>query len=446
MKPRSQMFLQKRKFVMVLPLLVLPFLTMIFWALGGGEGSPAQARSIQKSGLNLELPDAHFNTEEWNKLSLYEKAERDLLKFEEESKNDPYFTLATLEEQTSQDEQEVQPRESTKGSTKNTQRASPQKRVGYVDPNEAKVNQKLDQLYRELNKTSETPVELNKKESIAPDNSDVQFSSDIEKLGQMMEMMSKGDQNDPEMQQIGGMLDKILDIQHPERVREKIKEESEQKKGQVFPVETYRAEENISLISQGKNRTIIPSDSSSFLSKVFEVQGKQNAFYGMEDEANGENTSDNAIEAVIHDTQELVAGSTVKMRLMSDVYINGRLIPKGQFIYGTCAITGERLTIEINSIRDDNSLFPVSLSAYDMDGLEGIYIPGAITRDVAKQSSDQAMQSMQFLTMDQSLGAQAASAGLQAAKGLFSKKMKLIRITVKAGYKILLKDQKDTQS
>lgn len=446
MKPHSQMFLQKRKFVMVLPLLVLPFLTMIFWALGGGEGSPAQARSIQKSGLNLELPDAHFNTEEWNKLSLYEKAERDLLKFEEESKNDPYFTLATLEEQTSQDEQEVQPMESTKGSTKNTQRASPQKRVGYVDPNEAKVNQKLDQLYRELNKTSETSHELNKQESIPPDKPDPQFSSDVQQLEQMMEMMSKSDQNDPEMQQIGGMLDKILDIQHPERVREKIKEESEQKKGQVFPVETYQTEEDISLISHGKKGKILSADSSAFLSKVFEVHTKQNAFYGLDDEASGENTSDNAIEAVIHDTQELVAGSTVKMRLMSDVYINGRLIPKGQFIYGTCAITGERLTIEINSVRGDNSLFPVSLSVFDMDGLEGIYIPGAITRDVAKQSSDQAMQSMQFMTMDQSLGAQAASAGLQAAKGLFSKKMKLIRVTVKAGYKILLKDQKDTQS
>ena len=52
------------------------------------------------------------------------------------------------------------------------------------------------------------------------------------------------------------------------------------------------------------------------------------------------------------------------------------------------------------------------------------------------------MQSMQFLTMDQSLKAQAASAGLQAAKGLFSKNVKLIKVTVKAGYKILLMDKK----
>ncbi len=446
MKPHSQKFLQKRRFIMVLPLLVLPFLTIIFWSLGGGQGSPVQAMTKEKTGLNLELPDAHFNTEEWNKLSLYEIAERDSLKFKEESKNDPYFTLSTLDDQTSQDDQELQSQQAVKGSSNSSQRTTAQRRAEYVDPNEAKVNQKLDQLYRELNKTSEIPAGSVKEERVTTDIADPQFSSDVEKLEQMMEMMSNGDQNDPEMQQIGGMLDKILDIQHPDRVREKIKEQSEQKKGQVFPVVTHKTEEDISLLGQNRKTSAIPSDSSAFVSRVFSGQSRQNAFYGLEEEANDETQSENAIEAVIHDTQQLVEGSTVKIRLMSDVYINGRLIPSGQFIYGTCAINEERLIIAINSVRDDNSLFPVSLSAYDMDGLEGIYIPGAITRDVAKQSSDQAMQSMQFMTMDQSLGAQAASAGLQAAKGLFSKKMKLIRVTVKAGYKILLKDQKDTQS
>jgi conjugative transposon TraM protein len=440
MKPHSQKFLEKKKFVMVLPLLVLPFLTMIFWALGGGQGSPAQPMATEKTGLNLELPNAHFNTEEWNKLSLYEKAERDSLKFEEEGKNDPYFNLATLEDQNSNDDQEVQPKQKTKSTSNSRHGSSSQKQGAYVDPNEAKVNQKLDQLYRELNKTSETQNVPDKAEPAATEKTDPQFSSDVQKLEQMMEMMGKGDQNDPEMQQVGGMLDKILDIQHPERVREKIKERSEQMKGQVFPVDIYKAEENISFIKQDRKKYVAPTDSSALLSKALLVQAQQNSFYGLEGEVTEENTPGNAIEAVIHDTQELVAGSTVKMRLMSDVYINGRLIPRGQFIHGTCAINGERLTIAINSVRDENSLFPVSLSAYDMDGLEGIYIPGAITRDAAKQSSDQAMQSMQILSMDQSLSAQAANAGVAAAKGLFSKKVKLIKVLVKAGYKILLKD------
>jgi conjugative transposon TraM protein len=294
-----------------------------------------------------------------------------------------------------------------------------------------------------LNRKPDATSNTTNGEATTPNTSDPQFSSDVKQLEKMMEMMSKGNESDPEMQQLEGMLEKILDIQHPDRVSQKIKEQSEQNKGHVFPVTTSRTEDNVSLLNSNGGRNQMAVDSSALLSRVLSVKAQQNSFYGLDDQIlDEESKTGNAIEAVIHGTQELVAGSTVKMRLMNDVYINGRLIPKDQLVYGTATINGERLTIAINSIRDDNSLFPISLTIYDLDGIEGIYIPGAITRDVAKQSSDQAMQSMQFLTMDQSLKAQAASAGLQAAKGLFSKNVKLIKVTVKAGYKILLMDKK----
>lgn len=424
----SQKFIQKRRFAMALPLLVLPFLTMIFWALGGGQGSIANAEEAPKEGLNLELPDAHFGMEEWNKLTLYQKAERDSLKLEEEIKNDPYFKLATLDDTIPDHKAEPKVNQTPRN-------ASSRRTNSAIDPNEARVNEKLDQLYRELNKAPQAQVTETRAGQTKTIESDPQFSSDVQKLEQMMELMGKGDQNDPEMKQISGMLDKILDVQHPERVSERIRKISEQKKGQVFPVEQSQVSENVSLI--GNETMVKPFDSTALVSQVF---ASQNGFFGLEDEQPIRDQEANAIEAVVHDTQELVAGSTVKMRLLSDVFVNGHLIPKGEFIYGTCAISGERLTVAISSIRDDNSLFPVSLSAYDLDGLEGIYIPGAITRDAAKQSSDQALQSMQFLSMDQSLSAQAATAGIAAAKGLFSKKVKLIKVVVKAGYRVLLKD------
>lgn len=364
---------------------------------------------------------------------MYEKAKRDSLKREEEIKNDPYFNLATLKEQ-DRDTVKLPILKATTVSTKTVV-----KRKETVDPNEEKVNQKLGQLYQELNKKQETPFSAKAEAMPASNSSDQQFTSDVNKLEAMMGTMSKGDPNDPEVQQLNGMLEKILDIQHPDRVNERIKDQSKSKKGQVFPVEIKQSEENFSIINQG--RTVLSEfDSSALVSKVFSMQTRQNSFYGLDDEINNDKETGNAIEAVIHDTQMLVAGATVKMRLMNDVYINGKLISKGQFIYGICSINGERLTIKINSVRDDNSLFPVSLSAFDLDGIEGIYIPGAITRDVAKQSSDQALQGMQFMTMDQSLQAQATNAGIQAAKGLFSKKVKLIKVIVKAGYQILLKD------
>jgi conjugative transposon TraM protein len=144
---------------------------------------------------------------------------------------------------------------------------------------------------------------------------------------------------------------------------------------------------------------------------------------------------------VIHETQTVVNGSTVKLRLVKDIFINGVLIPKDNFLFGTASLNGERLNIKISSIRFHNSLFPVELSVYDMDGISGIYIPGAITRDVAKQSADRATQGLGLTTLDPSIGAQAANAGIEAARSLVSKKVKLIKVTLKAAYQVLLKDE-----
>ena len=87
---------------------------------------------------------------------------------------------------------------------------------------------------------------------------------------------------------------------------------------------------------------------------------------------------------------------------MNDLYINGSLIPKGNFVFGIASLNAERLEVEINSIRYNQSLYPVKLSVYDIDGLPGIYIPGAITRDAAKQSADNTLQLMELSTMDPS--------------------------------------------
>jgi hypothetical protein len=44
------------------------------------------------------------------------------------------------------------------------------------------------------------------------------------------------------------------------------------------------------------------------------------------------------------------------------------------------------------------------------------------------------------MTMDPSVSAQVAGAGITAAKGLFGRKVKQVRVKVKAGYQLLLRD------
>jgi conjugative transposon TraM protein len=179
--------------------------------------------------------------------------------------------------------------------------------------------------------------------------------------------------------------------------------------------------------------------SSTLLTSDTEGKGAvvPNGFYSL-NEQSAEGQRQNAVEAVVHETETLVDGSIVKLRLVNDIYVNGNLIPKGNFLFGQASLGGERLTIEINSIRYNNSIFPVQLEVYDLDGLAGIHVPGAITRDVAKQSADNSLQSLELTSLNPSLAAQATSAGVNTARSLLSRRVKLVKVTVKANYKVLL--------
>jgi len=438
-KTHSQKFLRQRKFLMVLPLLVLPFMTLMFWLLGGGKVNNADAQQAQ-NGLNMQLPGANLKDDKpLDKLSYYEKAASDSLKLQQLMENDPYYQRYESTDTSILNSMDTSLMGIKYGNnTANRRRSSINHNTTYNEPNETKVYQKLAQLDAALNKASSPGVSSEDDiPTVKPPQNTSVNSGDIDRLEQMMQGMNQKGSGDPEMQQLNGMLEKILDIQHPERVREKIKQTSEIKKGQVFAVAVNNERNSISLLDNkaGKNNR----DKTIFNSPL-----QSNSFYSLDDEGSL-NESQNSIQAVIHETQTLVNGSTVKLRLLNDIFINGVLIPKDHFVFGTADLNGERLGIKINSLRYGNYLFPVELSAYDMDGMDGIYIPGAITRDVAKQSADRAAQQIDISTLNPSIGAQAANAGIETAKTLFSRKVKLVKVTVKAGYQVLLRDEKQNQ-
>jgi conjugative transposon TraM protein len=414
---QSQAFLRKRKMMLVLPLLVIPFLTMAFWALGGGKGNAGKT-DIQTSGLNLNLPDAKLkNDDDENKLSFYEKAEKDSIKLMEQMRNDPFYNSSKDSFATPVNEIEQM---TTASASKYNQRlnTSPYSNSG-INPEE-KLMQKLTQLQTQINQPENTGNE--KSENINT-NADDEFSQQVNRLETMMQGMNENGSEDLEIKQLGNTLDKILDIQHPERVKDKLKEKSLQQKEVVFAVSTQPVENNVGLLDTSKRK-----------------QQNNVGFYSTENK-NATEESANAIEAVIPENQLLVNGAVIKLRLLKDIYINGVLIPKNNLVSAITSLNDERLEAEITAIRFNNSLFPVKLEVYDLDGLPGIYIPGAITRDVAKKSADNGLQLMELTAVDPSLKAQAAAAGINTVKSLLSKKVKQVKVMVKAGYKVLLRDK-----
>jgi conjugative transposon TraM protein len=416
MKPLSQKFIQKRKFLMALPILILPFLTMFFWALGGGAGDVG-AKTEDMKGLNPSLPSAQFDDEAnaWDKLSLYQKARRDSLKMGQAKRSDPYFKLSTLKVK----KDTIKPDSLKRNRSINTSlgvRREP------IDDTETKVYQRLEELQRQIDQ----PVAKNDRKSSKPARKgtveDARFQSDVDRLESMMVMMQQGQEEDKEMQEINEVLNKIIDIQHPELVKQRLAEHEDN--NEALSAEAKLKGDNISIVGE---RTTLQSM----------IEGESNGFYGLESKALGVSES-NAIKAEIYGDQTLVAGSVVKIVLLQDISVGGVTIPKNQFVFGVCALNNERLTIKVNSVEYKNSIYPVSLSVHDIDGLEGIYMPGTIARDAAKRSSNQAIQDIQLNSLDPSLELQAASAGIEAAKGILSKKARMIRVTVKAGYQVYL--------
>lgn len=430
MKAYTQKFLRKRKMMTVLPILVTPFLILFAWALDVGKGSAKPAQLTKEQGINTEVPDAHLENNLGDKMSLYQQALKDSLDLAEQRRSDPYSNIAL---------------DTSLGSGLSfpagiSQSAYPSYHSGYnrglsgtltADQGEQKIRSKLAELEKQLQEQPEEQVSR----PMLPDPETQALEAQLKQV--MESLQSQGGSTtataDPEMAQMNTMLEKILDIQHPARAREKLRRASEQNKGQVFAVSTQEPRAGADLLQ--------PSGASGYPTDSSRPATAHNAFFDGSTEREASEGINKAIAAVIHETQVLETGATIKMRLTSDIYVAGMLIPKDNFVYGVCSLDGERLTISVKYVRYMDNLFPVQLSVFDLDGIEGIRIPGAITRDAAKQGLDQAIQSMELYSLDPSLGAQATTAAVQTAKTLLSRKAKTIRATVRAGYPVLLLDE-----
>ena len=159
-------------------------------------------------------------------------------------------------------------------------------------------------------------------------------------------------------------------------------------------------------------------------------------------------TDRNTISACVHNNQTVMDGQTVRFRLLEPMSVSGREIPRNALVVGTAKLQGERLSIIISSLGYRGSIIPVELSVYDTDGQAGIFIPGSMERSAAKEivagMGTSVGSSMNFST---NAGAQlAADLGkglIQGTSQYFAKKMRTVKVHLKAGYRIFLSPSKE---
>ncbi|MES2650544.1 MAG: conjugative transposon protein TraM [Bacteroidota bacterium] len=352
MKTKSKR--DKRKTLLFIPLLVVPFMALAFYALGGGSGNGYARSAFSNSGINTSLPDATFSTDTpKTKADYYQQADRNAPQEQDNG-------IARIAGQLGFDDAK--------------------KHRLTEDDQTRQIDEKLEAINKEINKPE--PVNAKPSSPVKPQPSTIK--SDVDRLEALMKTMQENKTEDPEMAQLNSMMQNILDIQHPERVQQRL-----------------QFSQSLSPDSQFK-----------------------------------------ATPAVIVDNQKAVPGATIKIRLQDTLRINGMLIPKGHELFGACRITNQRLLVDIKNIRLGTSIVPVDLSVYSFDGMIGIEAPEALLTGALNNGTDDAVRSVGFGGFDQSVASQVAGAGIDAARQLISKKVKKIKVKLDAGRPILLRDNK----
>ena len=172
------------------------------------------------------------------------------------------------------------------------------------------------------------------------------------------------------------------------------------------------------------------------------IQETNNGFYTVSDEKLKSDLK-NTIAACIHNDQTIVDGQSVRLRLTEQLQAGTILVPTNAIISGTARIQGERMGITVNSLEYDGLILPVDLTVYDTDGQRGIYIPNTGTVNAAKEivanMGTSAGTSISLTSnASQQLVADLGRSAIQGTSQYMAKKLREVKVNLKAGYKILL--------
>lgn len=343
-------FLNKNKAPLILPLALLPFLVLIFYILGGGESATGEsgegATKSNADGVNYLLPEAESSIEIFDKMEAYQKRE----------------VVAT------QDYNILGDKDSTAG-------AHPFE-VGEADSTEvllalvedqnkdesthllAHIKQKEENIKKELSVHEENLLDKRQKEG-----------------GNGYQKKTKGNPS----RQTETHKSLIQEERHGQ-AESNFKSTGIEELDKIF-------DENLVLNRQNDSLKFYLAQSTK---QLLEIEKVRNTSFSLDKKQasgfNGKEGRVNApIKAEIYETETVLDGNRVKLRLLEDAQIKGWAITQNSFVYGICKINNERLHIEITQLPVGDSFLPVKLTIHDLDGLPGLYVPDNAARKVTKE-------------------------------------------------------------
>ena len=395
-----QAYLKRNKPLLFLPLVLIPFIVLIFYILGGGENpvsEPAGEQSAEaRPGANYELPDADHKLEIRDKTELDQSSgditlthDYNILGDEGESKVDSIGPGGQKDVAADAQEESLQEAKLA---------------INTSDPDELlkHIQRREEQIRTELEDGKDTQAKPEPPAGKAVSK----------KPFQVMEATKASEKESGTTLPVTGIeeLDKVF------RQNKQLSQQNDSlrlnlQKAEAFQMQVKAERQQSFKLQKGSASVFNPSTVGS-----------------------------SQLKAEVYETTTVLTGNRLKLRLLEDATLTGIRLPAGSFLYGTCEVANERLRIAIHQLPVGDSFVPVDISVYDLDGMEGLYVPDNASRKVLKEVGSSTNTSSMFGVT----GNPVTYAGVQAADRTAQSLLRMIRIkrvTIKKNTQVWLINQ-----
>ena len=92
------------------------------------------------------------------------------------------------------------------------------------------------------------------------------------------------------------------------------------------------------------------------------------------------------IQAIVdQEIRKGTLGERIRIRLLEDIQIGSRELPKGTYLYAWISgYEAQRVKLTVSSVMVEDEILPIALNIYDQDGMEGLYVPASSFREFSK--------------------------------------------------------------
>ena len=201
-------------------------------------------------------------------------------------------------------------------------------------------------------------------------------------------------------------------------------------------------------VEVNENMVSQPSDNDTPASVVRKMRTNSDYFNTLTENEN----EPHLIKAIIDEDVKCIDGSRVRLRLLDDIEINEVTLAKGSYLYAEMSgFGGQRVKGDVSSILVNDELIKVSLTIYDTDGLEGLYVPKSSFRETANDVASSAMSGSMSVNETSNntftqWGVQAINNAYQRTANALSKNIRKNKAKLKYGTFVYLVNSRDKKN